>query len=373
MADPTDHAPLPLTGDYTSARNDFLARASDASIASFEHPVLGPEGTVLATDVAWIGPPDAADVVVVVSGTHGVEGFAGSALQRTWLRDRTPGLPDGMAIALVHALNPYGFAVVRRVNEDNVDLNRNFPGEEGDAFGDPPANPAYESIAELVVPPTWDERSQQETTEALLDIAARESFETLQQWVSGGQYSHPDGVFYGGVAPVWSHTVLDAIVDGQLAGRERVAVIDLHTGLGPWGVGELISSDGPDDPAYRRAVAWYGDDVTSLLAGDSVSAELSGEWLPYVDRRLAQVPTPTEATSVALEFGTVDTITVLQALRADAWLHAHGDPDGPDATNIKAQVRAAFADDDPAWIAALWERFAFVLGRAFTNLGSATT
>ena len=27
---------------------------------------------------------------------------------------------------LLHALNPFGFAWRRRVNEDNVDLNRNF-------------------------------------------------------------------------------------------------------------------------------------------------------------------------------------------------------------------------------------------------------
>ena len=141
--------------------------------------------------------------------------------------------------------------------------------------------------------------------------------------------------------------------------------MDLHTGLGPWGVGELISSDGPDDPAYQRAVSWYGDDVTSLEAGDSVSAKLAGEWLPHVAARLDG----TEVTGVALEFGTVDAITVVQALRADAWLHAHGDPSGPDAGPIKAELRAAFADDDPAWIAALHERFVEVLGATFAALG----
>ena len=54
---------------------------------------------------------------------------------------------------------------------------------------------------------------------------------------------------------------------------------------------------------------------------------------------------------MALEFGTADPITVLQALRADAVLDAHGDPTGPDAGAIRAQVRAAFADDRPEWIA----------------------
>ncbi len=90
-----------------------------------------------------------------------------------------------------------------------------------------------------------------------------------------------------------------------------------------------------------------------------------GEWLPAVASRLA----PTEVTGVALEFGTVDAITVVQALRADAWLHAHGDPTGDDAPAIKSALWAAFADDDPAWIADLQTRFRFVLGAALGALG----
>lgn len=354
-------APLPLTQDLAGARADLFDRvtAQALSLTPHPHPRSGPDGSRVATDVVWIGPEDADTVVLVVSGTHGVEGFAGSALQRTWLRDHEPHRPEHLAVCLVHALNPYGFAWVRRVNEDNVDLNRNFVD-----FSSPPRNEGYDRIADLLVPQRWDEETQQTTTAALLEVAAEHGFETFQQWVSGGQYRHPTGLFYGGTEPVWSHRFLEDLCRGRLAGRRRVAIVDLHTGLGPWGVGELISSDGPSDDAYRRAVRWYGDDVTSLQAGDSVSAELAGEWLPYVAEALA----PTEVTGVALEFGTVDTLTVVQALRADAWLHAHGDPAGPDAPAIKAALRSAFADDDPAWIAALHERFTGVLGALFDAL-----
>lgn len=314
-------APLALTTDYADSRADFLerARAAGASITGFDHPVTGPSGEALACDVAWCGPDDAARVVVVVSGTHGVEGFAGSALQRTWLRDGEPARPGHVAVCLVHALNPYGFAWVRRVNEDNVDLNRNFVD-----FADPPANDGYDRIADLLVPADWDEETRADTSARLLEVAGEVGLELLQQWVSGGQYRHPTGLFYGGTGPVWSHRTLEAITSQLLAGRERIAIVDLHTGLGPWGVGELISSDSPDDPAYRRAVDWFGADVTSLA--------------------------------------------VLQALRADAWLHAHGDPTGDGARAIKDDLRRAFADDDPAWIADLWSRTASVLGGAFGGL-----
>lgn len=354
-------APLALTRTYQDARRDFLerARAADAEVTVHDHPAPGPDGEVLATDVVWLGPADARSVVVVVSGTHGVEGYAGSALQRTWLRDLDPVRPPHVGVCLVHAMNPYGFAWVRRVNEDNVDLNRNFVD-----FDHPPENAGYDSIADLLVPESWDDASQAETTAALLERAGEIGLDTFQQWVSGGQYRHPDGLFYGGTGPVWSHRMLDTMLAGTLTDRDRIVMIDLHTGLGPWGVGELISSDAPDDPAYRRAVSVFGDDVTSLQAGDAVSAELAGEWLPHAADRLS----PAEVTAVALEFGTVDGVTVLQALRADAWLQAHGDPSSADAAPIKADLRAAFADDDPSWVAELDRRFRSVLAAALGYL-----
>ena len=65
--------------------------------------------------------------MVIISETHGVEGFCGSGCQVGFLVERVyEGLPKTVGVALVHALNPYGFAWLRRVNEDNVDLNRNF-------------------------------------------------------------------------------------------------------------------------------------------------------------------------------------------------------------------------------------------------------
>lgn len=356
-------APLALTRTFQDARGDFLerARAAEAEVTVHDHPVTGPDGETLAADVAWLGPADARSVVVVVSGTHGVEGYAGSALQRTWLRDADPHRPPDVAVCLVHALNPYGFAWVRRVNEDNVDLNRNFVD-----FDRPPHNDGYDEIAALLVPERWDDETRSETTSALLDTAGEVGFETFQQWVSGGQYAHPDGLFYGGTAPVWSHRLLDTLLAGALAARDRIVLLDLHTGLGPWGVGELISSDARDEAGYRRAVDLFGDDVTSLHAGDSVSAALAGEWLPHAAAELA----PAEVTGVALEFGTVDAVQVLQALRADAWLHAHGDPRSPDAAPIKDDLRAAFSDDDPAWIASLDQRFRSVLAAALDGLSA---
>jgi polar amino acid transport system ATP-binding protein len=108
-------------------RRRFVAAVelSGASLTAFAHPMPGPEGEALATDVAWFGPAEASRLVVVISGTHGVEGAYGSACQTAWA-SRMPKLPADTAVMMIHLINPWGTAWSRRVNEDNVDLNRNF-------------------------------------------------------------------------------------------------------------------------------------------------------------------------------------------------------------------------------------------------------
>jgi hypothetical protein len=56
-----------------------------------------------------------------------------------------------------------------------------------------------------------------------------------------------------------------------------------------------------------------------------------------------------EVTSMALEIGTVEMMQVLLALRADAWLHAHGDVRSPQGQAIKKQMRDAFFGDSDDW------------------------
>ncbi len=350
-----------LLETYDDSRRRFLdaADAAGATTSTYEHPMRGIDGEELAIDVAAIGPDDAESVLVVVSGTHGVEGFTGSALQHHWLEHHGAMRPPLLRVVLVHALNPYGFAWVRRVNEDNVDLNRNFV----DWSQPPPANEDYGGLAHLLVPDAWDDDTQQTTTLHLLAHAEEVGFDRLQEIVSGGQYSHPTGVFYGGTGPVWSHRWLVDHLRELVGPARRLGLVDLHTGLGPWGHGELISHEGRDAPAYRRGTAWWGD-VRSMRDGESVSADLQGDWLGALEDLLPDV----EITAVALEFGTVDPVSVLQALRADAVLHAHGDPLGAEAVAVRAQVRSAFADDDPAWFEAVSARFDEVVSAAMSHL-----
>lgn len=124
--DPVDHFPPA----YAPARERFLRAAERRGGTLWSYPIgaRGPHGEELSVDVAQVGPRDPESMLVVSSGLHGVEGFAGSAIQHQLLSAQLESLdlPPDTGVLLVHALNPYGFAWVRRVNESNVDLNRNF-------------------------------------------------------------------------------------------------------------------------------------------------------------------------------------------------------------------------------------------------------
>ncbi|MEM7094017.1 MAG: M14 family metallopeptidase [Actinomycetota bacterium] len=347
----TDSRALALAADYESARADFRAAAETAGAdqRSFEHPsAVGRAGEQLALDVATLGPGDAEHRVLVVSGTHGVEGYCGSAMQTNWLRHLASVRPTDVRLVMVHALNPYGFSWVRRVNEDNIDLNRNFVDFDAEL----PDNDGYASIADDLVPASWDEATQGETLTRLLGHVEAVGMGEMQHTVSSGQYTHPLGVFYGGTGPSWSRNTLEAVWASEMAGAATASVLDLHTGLGPWAHGELISHEHAGSPGYVRATERWGE-VHSMRDGESVSASLSGDWLGAIESWAGD----TMVDAVAIEYGTVDTITVLMSLRADAWLHGHGDPTATEAAAIRRQVWTAFLDDDPAWIATCNEQF----------------
>ena len=244
------------------------------------------------------------------------------------------------------------------MNEDNVDLNRNCI----DFTGGVPDNPGYDQLADALVPGQWDDETQTRTAETLLGYAGEHGFDALQAAVSTGQYRHPRGIFFGGLAPVWSQRTLRTIVQSHLGDAHSVAILDLHTGLGPFGHGELIASH-PDAGGKSRLAACF-DEYTIPSEGTSVSADVQGDvldameaWLPGVD-----------VAGVAIEWGTVDIVEVSTALRADAWLHGHSDPRGPAAPAIKEQLRAAFAPTDPRWADLVVERFVAVRDRAVAGL-----
>ena len=334
--------------DYALARERFLAAAHGAGgrTTSIPVPGAGPRGEALSTDCTWIGPDDAADVLVLVSATHGVEGFCGSAAQIDALRMGVARrLAPFQAILAIHALNPHGFAWLRRVTQEGIDLNRNCID-----FGasPPPENHGYAELADAFVPRDLSARTLAAAAARLEAYRERHGATAFEQARSCGQYTHPDGIFYGGRAPAAAIEALRAICTAhRLGARRRVAVIDYHSGLGPFGHGEPICGHRPGEPGQERCRAWYGASLGEPLLGTSASLPIPG----LTQYAWARAVGAERLVFVAIEFGTFDREEGARALRDDHVLHAAGsvDWDAPETRRIKAALRRFYHPDTEDW------------------------
>ena len=330
---------------YAEARSKFLAAARSRDLALETHVLpdhVGVDGEALAMDVAIVAAPGAEGVLVLTSATHGVEGHCGSGAQIALLRDDDflrAAREARVAVLFVHAVNPYGFSHQRRVNEDNADLNRNFRD-----FGVPaPGNPAYAEVHALLIPPAWPPAPEHEAR--LAAYIAAHGARAFQAVVTGGQYAFPDGLFYGGARPAWSNMTVRDVLRRHAAGHDRVGWIDFHTGLGPRGHGEKIFAGRDNRKDFARARAWWGPEVTSIYDDSSSSAKLTGL---MCNAAYDECP-DAQYTGIALEYGTVPLPEVLQALRADHWLHNHADAPTAQRAAIRKQMREAFYVDTDEW------------------------
>ena len=287
---------------------------------------------------------------MLVSGTHGVEGFAGSALQTGLLReDVLQKLRPQTGLLMIHALNPYGFAHIRRVNEDNIDLNRNFL----DHAMPHPANEGYRELATAMAPTRL---SFWHNAMALLRVQWYRLWNgtpALRQALSGGQYTHPQGLFFGGLRATWSNTTIRTIAREHLSEAQRIAFIEIHTGLGHYACMEPIMNAREESPEVGRAREWLGESVRTTDSGEASSAPLYGTLKLAVPGML---PPRTEVTAITLEFGTLSRREVLWALRSENWLFHHGGLDYPEADGIKHALLRAFYPDDDNWKHSVWKK-----------------
>ena len=342
--------PDSFSTSYQVARQLFLEAAQDGGgrVENYLNPEVGPQGESLFTDVARFGPDGANTIIALISGTHGVEGFAGSGMQTRLLREGIASrLPAGTALLMIHGINPYGMAHLRRFNEDNVDLNRNFR----DHTERPDGNPDYENLADVLAPPSISFGAEVRSWARIIWYRLTAGLDRAQAAVQGGQYSHPEGLFYGGTSDVWSNTTLRSIAGRYLSNAARVVVVDVHTGLGEFGSAEIILNDSATAPNVQRAVAIWGPDrVRATITDRSVSTHLDASLKLAFTKMLPGV----EVTAVSLEFGTLPPMDVFKAVRAENWLHQHGGADHPKAAQIKACLVRAFHPESDEWETLVW-------------------
>ncbi|TWI33931.1 polar amino acid transport system ATP-binding protein [Paracoccus sulfuroxidans] len=340
---------MPL--DYPTMRAEFLdaAAATGAEIHAYPHPQPGPNGEAIATDVALIGSRTAARLLVINSGTHGVEGAYGSAAQVAWMRRHQPWhLPENTAVLMIHLINPWGVAWSRRVNEDNVDLNRNFLDWSRPA----PQNPGYAPLHPALVYADLDGPDRARADAAYAEASAGAGgFAALAPTIEAGQYSHPDGLFYGGSGPVWSNQTLNRILSDFGAAAQDVIVFDLHTGAGPYAYPALLSVAVEEHAGLDWGRTLFGPAMSVVLTGEGRTTDtgIAATATGYVSDAVRKGMPQARVLPLVIECGTLPGEYVNNAVREDNWLHLHGAPLSSQGQAIKDTLRHAFVPADPGW------------------------
>lgn len=309
---------------------------------AYQHPVMDPDKNPLHLDWLQLGQTDTpARVLVLICGTHGVEGFAGSAVVNHCLSDLTIQLQQDpeLGIVIIHGLNPWGFAWLRRSDHEGIDLNRNFID-----FNSPlPENPEYELLHHDLF---------RDASKPLMTTLAFWRSEwgnpAFESTITRGQYRHADGLFYGGNRASWSRQILTVASETEFLTRaKRTAVIDFHTGLGPYGHGEVINDHEPNSPGFNWACKWYGANAQAALLGESCSPPKSGLldyfWHELIGER---------GCFVTLEFGTyaIDKLLTLLVEEQRYFISCQNNSQPRDLSHPSVNaLHDFFYPQDPTW------------------------
>ena len=338
--------------NYAAARQRFRELAANANARLEQYPVNieDREQDSLTIDVAIIGCSEPSWSVVLSSGTHGIEGFFGSAIQCAWLKQfAAKGLtPEDGNIVLIHAVNPYGFDSLRRTNEHNVDLNRNFLMSDEDYHGAPDG---YENLNGFLNPPSPSSSFEPFRLKVLWKIW-RMGLPALKNSIAGGQYEFPRGLFFGGHGREQSTLIIQENIERWIVGASDIVHIDFHSGLGQYGEYKLLLVE----PQNSLEIEWYRDTfgaeyVESLANAEGTAYTASGIMGDWIARKLSG----RNYRFVGAEFGTYSIIRVLGALRAENRVHFFCSSSDARYKSAKAELLECFCPASNQWREAVLE------------------
>lgn len=350
-------APSYYKENYAQSRDEFTRFSQDWSKGALSHgtpfKVPSMNDPDLTVDTLLIGKASDKNLLVIISGVHGPETFAASAIQHFFLAEKAEDFfKKKISILLVHALNPYGFKYGRRVTESNVDLNRNFfiPDKEFKSFED--VNPSFKALNDYLEPKS----KAGGQLFSFLNIAKGLGSELIfgkmgrsgiNNAVAGGQYEFPHAVFYGGKKFEPQSEWIRDLLRQVFVGRERIVVLDLHTGLGDRGVLHLITGETESDLAQILGSKFMSftkdrEDIRLTTASTPGFYKTQGDLLQYTQnlKRPEQ-----KFVGLTLEYGTMGSGLLAQIRSLNRIIMENqGFHWGYESPRIEKEIRANFKD-----------------------------
>jgi hypothetical protein len=243
---PQDETACVFSSTYEEARSKFRALAAAAGAELHALPIaanvsgLGPVPDLTIDIALFAAASDDAPTLLHVSGTHGVEAHAGSAVQLALLRRwavEPAARPAAVRVVLVHALNPFGFHFGRRWNEDSVDLNRNLLDEAQFAAVTAKGEERFVNYTATASP--WCDWSTPYSLGAELRLwrdaltaMVTKGYVPVKKALVSGQYQCAECLWYGGRKLAASHVSFLAFLREHVPRAAALILVDVHTGLG---------------------------------------------------------------------------------------------------------------------------------------------
>jgi hypothetical protein len=343
---------------YDECRQSFLEEARKIAgqydqAEMFSINVPSQVDQELFIDLLYLPPIDSTGKLLVLSsGVHGVEGFAGSAVQQMLLREQLSSeVLSEMGVLLIHAVNPYGFKYSRRVSENNVDLNR---GSETDPALFESKNPGYGTLYDMLNPQgKFSKGSLRSQFFYMIAIGKmlKESMSTLRQAILQGQYEYPEGVYFGGTTFEPQIDSLQTILPDYFANYETILEIDLHTGYGARRVLHLFPNP-VDNAEIKRK-------TESVFEGHTIDWGDSGDFYTisggFADAFLRKINPDATYLYMVFEWGTFDSqktfgsLKSLQKILNENQGHHHGYKNEKQEQKVKKEIVEAYYSSSDAW------------------------
>lgn len=310
----------------------------------------------LTLDYFYLPAKTKKKLVIITSGTHGPEGFAGSALQLQFL-DKTISEIDQSTsgILLIHAHNPWGFKHVVRGTQNNVNLNRNY---DLDASLFQTKNISYEKIKHLL---ELDGKAKSFSFPFVpligeMLFSKGVTLQSLTEAIGKGQYTSKKGINFGGRRFEPQVLFLTDLLNNVTPPYSQIFNIDLHTGLGEKGVLHIMSKDNMNQKSHAKFKRIFLDSEKEFYSHTPPGAkgfyEIKGDYSKLVS--LINPQKEKVIINITAEFGTVGKglygkVKTINALILENQGRFNGYNSLEDEKKIKRNYKEIFYPDDSDW------------------------
>lgn len=294
-----------FANSYEEAREKFLDATKDAKITSFE---IQPG---LFMDCALFEKKGAKSIIILQSGVHGVEGYIGGAFQLAVLDKILPKI--NASVLLIHAVNPYGMKYNRRVNENNVDLNRNciddFNAIENQ---DKRSNLIIRKSQKFVAPKRafripWIEWVR--AYSAVISMVFNYGLSSVIRAAVAGQSRHPKSVAFRGTELQVSTIKQIDYIKKVTKGYQRAAFFDLHTGTGK----KFDYTTYTPHQEYSEEFFWFKR-IFDKVSDTGVTKNRGVDFLGSFDQFFLNHAKSHKRYAIIVEFGTVGRFLTVQSI-----------------------------------------------------------